>query len=551
MDTNSKMSKDIFKRFKPDTHSIKFKLWLYFVLFAAGLMLLLWFLQIFFLNHYYSNMKETTIDNAVSSMVFEYQNAENEDQFIGSMNSIAESNGMYTYIETRRGKDAFPNHNWSSKAAASVYADEKDKARKKLIKNKDMDSSVSFKTTRPDSENEILVYAIRLKQNENSKKVLFMYCITPLYPVDGTISILKTQLIYITIIGLAVAFLIALYLATRISNPISSINASAKKLAGGKYGITFTESSYSEIDALADTLTRTSMELEKSDNMQRDMIANVSHDLRTPLTMVKSYAEMIRDLSGDNPEKRNLHLQVIIDEADRLNQLVEDMLQLSRMQGGAIVLDRTIFNLKETVKTLMQPYEILEKQEGLHVYFVCQESYLFVDGDEERIKQVISNLINNAVKFAGTDNTVIVNLKRHGDKALCEVIDHGVGIPQAELSHIWEKYYKNSQNAGRPVQGTGLGLSICKEILTLHHVRFGVNSELGRGTTFWFEMNTRRSKETRERLALERKKAREQQGLTPVRPKRPRIDRETKEILARERAAREKARREKAKKNKK
>lgn len=488
------MKIDRLKKIKIDFHSIKFKLWLYFILFAAGLMLVLWFLQIFFLNNYYSTMKEESIDRAISSIAVEYQNSNDEEQFLKKMDSIAESNEMYTYLETPDGYDAFPEKNWGSKTQSLVYLEERESARKELLSKDNIDNYVSFKTVKPDSENKILVYAIKLSSTHEDKGVLFLYCITPLYPVDGTISILTDQLIYITIISLALAFLISFYLATRISNPISNIDASAKKLAKGKYGITFSESSYTEIDDLADTLTRTSIELEKADNLQRDMIANVSHDLRTPLTMIKSYAEMIKDLSGDDPDKRNSHLKVIIDEADRLNQLVEDLLRLSRMQGGAIKLNKKIFNLKETVKTLLQPYSILEEQEGIYVYFVCKEKHLFVVGDEEKIKQVVSNLVNNAVKFVGTDNTIIVNLKRRGGKAYCEVIDHGVGIPQAELDHIWERYYKVSQNGVRPAKGTGFGLSICKEILTLHHLRFGVSSELGRGTTFWFEMNIRRNK---------------------------------------------------------
>ena len=133
--------------------------------------------------------------------------------------------------------------------------------------------------------------------------------------------------------------------------------------------------------------------------LQKDLIANVSHDLRTPLTMVKSYAEMIRDLSGDNPQKRNAHLQVIIDEADRLNLLVNDMLTLSRMQSGAIVIEKTHFNIKEAVEGILLSYKLLMEEDGYRINLDCRGDIL-VDADPERMKQVFSNLINNALKLS-------------------------------------------------------------------------------------------------------------------------------------------------------
>lgn len=133
----------------------------------------------------------------------------------------------------------------------------------------------------------------------------------------------------------------------------------------GNYGVKFQGGHYTEIVELADTLTNASRELEKTDMYQKDLIANVSHDLRTPLTMIKSYAEMIRDLSGDNPEKRASHLAVIIDEADRLNVLVNDMLNMSRMQNRTITIERSNFDLKTTAESLLASYDLLAEQEGI------------------------------------------------------------------------------------------------------------------------------------------------------------------------------------------
>ncbi len=473
-----------------DSRSIKFRMWLYFILFAAGLMLVLWFLQIFFLNNYYSVMKEETTDKAATLITSKYLNTDNDEDFISTVESISAPNDIYTYFETEDGYDAFSSLNWGTKATSSTYFQEKATARQQLQSAGYTENSIIFKTTKPDSNNETLVYASRLRKGNS--RTIFMYVFSPLYPMDSTISILSSQLIYITIISIVLAVLMSFYLSSRISNPIQNMSRSANRLAKGEYGIVFRGGQYTELSDLADTLTRTSIKLEKSDVLQKDLIANVSHDLRTPLTMIKSYAEMIQDISGDDPEKRNAHLQVIMDEADRLNLLVSDMLALSRMQSGALTVDMAVFDLCEMIRQLLNSYSLLEEQESYHIKFECREKFVPVNADEERIKQVLSNLINNAIKFCGTDKEIIVTLKRRGAKALCQVTDHGVGIPQNELEYIWERYYRSSSNTVRSSQGTGLGLSIVKEILTMHKANFGVNSKIGHGTTFWFELDMSR-----------------------------------------------------------
>lgn len=315
-----------------------------------------------------------------------------------------------------------------------------------------------------------------------------LYIFSPLYPVKSTVSILRVQLVYITAIAIFLALALALYLASRISRPIKDITNSAAEMGKGHYGVKFKGGHYTEITDLANTLTNASRELEKTDMYQKDLIANVSHDLRTPLTMIKSYAEMIRDLSGNNPEKRAAHLSVIIDEADRLNVLVSDMLNMSRMQNRSITIERADFDIRATAESLLASYEILQEQEGYQIKFNAPAPIL-VNGDEAKIKQVISNLVTNAIKYCGEDKVIIINLKKSGRKMRCEVIDHGAGIAPDEINHVWERYYKSSTHHVRPTEGSGLGLSIVKEILTLHKANYGVNSKVGKGSTFWFEMD--------------------------------------------------------------
>ena len=226
----------------------------------------------------------------------------------------------------------------------------------------------------------------------------------------------------------------------------------------------------------------------QADNRQKDLVANVSHDLKTPLTLIKSYAEMIRDLSGDNPKKRNDHLAVIIDESDRMANLVSDMSTVSLMSRHEMKLNMAPFDLIPLTAEILASYEVYVVQQGYDFRFSSpKEAPVYADRD--RIAQVITNLTSNAIKYCGEDKVVIVNIKRTGRKYRIEVSDHGPGIKQEELPHVWDRYYKASSNYVRATTGSGLGLSIVKEILTLHKSDYGVISKEDKGTTFWFELD--------------------------------------------------------------
>jgi len=466
--------------FTPDLKSLKFKLWLHFFLFTVLILGLLWFLQIFFLNNYYEEMKIKDTNTIAHEITLMY----GEEGFIEEISDLSSNNDMYIHIEASDGSIIFEPTTYGSKHMGyATYLKEVERVKAELAVSPQ--PSVALTIPVEDTNYKVLAYGTFLDTTPGREIVLYLF--SPLYPVESTISILRSQLFTVTALSLLFASLIGIYLAMRIVKPIESINKNAKRLAKGEYGIRFQGGHYSEIIDLADTLTYTSLELEKASNLQMDLIANVSHDIRTPLTMVKSYAEMIRDLSGDNPEKRNAHLQVIIDEADRLNVLVSDMLAMSKMQSGVSAIEKTTFSIKEATESILQSYGVLIEQDGYTIVFNCPED-IRVYADEAKIKQVISNLINNAVKYCGEDKTVSVNIaKKHG-KMRFEVTDNGMGIDPSELEHIWDRYYKASTNHVRYTSGSGLGLSIVKNLLVLHKAEFGVNSEIGHGSTFWFEL---------------------------------------------------------------
>ncbi|MBQ7313937.1 MAG: hypothetical protein IJW81_10170 [Clostridia bacterium] len=260
----------------------------------------------------------------------------------------------------------------------------------------------------------------------------------------------------------------------------------ASKLALGNYNVNFDGGNCKETVMLSSTLNRAAYELSKLDKMQKDLIANVSHDLRTPLTMIAGYTEAMRDLPGEaTPE----NMQIVIDETNRLTSLVNDMLEVSRYQGGTQVLHPARFNFTEVIRTTLGRYGKLREKDGYTIRFEADRD-VFVEADEGRILQVVYNLINNAVNYTGEDKTVVIRqtVTDDGAAVLTEVIDTGIGIAKEDLPLVWERYYKVNDFHKRANMGTGLGLSIVKNILLLHGAEFGVNSKVGHGSNFWFKL---------------------------------------------------------------
>lgn len=306
-----------------------------------------------------------------------------------------------------------------------------------------------------------------------------------LTPVDATVQTLRVQLVYISIIIIVLSLILALIISRSVSKSIIKVNESAKKLAKGNYNVIFDGKDYMEIEQLSDTLNYTASELAKTENLQRELLANVSHDLRTPLTMIIAYSEVMRDLPGENTPE---NVQVVIEEAQRLTNLVNDMLDISKLQAGVLQMEQKEYDLTDSINGVMERYVKLKEQENYQIQF-RYENHVMVCADEYKIFQVLYNLINNAINYTGEDKRVVVEQIVKDKKVRIEVRDSGIGIPKDELGNVWERYYKVDKVHKRAVQGTGLGLSICKNILKLHGASYGVESEEGKGSTFWFELN--------------------------------------------------------------
>ena len=272
------------------------------------------------------------------------------------------------------------------------------------------------------------------------------------------------------------------------TNPLTKLSHATRQLAEGDYSVRVNVPETDEIGLLAADFNHMAGEVFRAAQLQRDLLANVSHDLRTPLTLIKGYAETVRDLTGDDPDKRTAQLDVIVDETDRLSGLVNSVMELSKMSSGTDKPEKVRFDLSQLCEEVAQRYEAVCAQNGytLKLELPDPETDCTISADPAMMERVLHNLLGNAMHHIGPDNVFIlrVNAPEKGTVRV-EVADHGAGITKEDLPYIFDRYYRSRSDAGKV--GTGLGLSITKAILQSHGFRFGANSTLGEGSCFWFE----------------------------------------------------------------
>lgn len=469
---------------------IKWKVFCYLAVFILITLALLWMFQIAFLDDFYRAIKTNTIKSTAQTVEKQLQNEHSTDQ----LENIATKKDIFIRVINADGTDRY------------IIADGPGKALKKLSKedlsglkqqvdqnggpilqisgqkkwNKDKHKIDTDKTK--NAFNQFIIYTNNVILNDGNE--IFVLIGTMISPVDATVETLRTQLVCISIIMVLFCVVLAFLISRNISKPIVKINRSAKELARGNYQVRFEEGGYREVAELGATLNYAAKELSTVENLRKELIANVSHDLRTPLTMITAYSEIMRDLPGENTSE---NVQVIIDEATRLTALVNDMLDLSKIQAGSDSLSIKEFNLTESINTILMRYAKLIENDGYHIDFDYEDD-VFVEADEMKMSQVIYNLINNAINYTGADKRVIIRQTVKKGLVTISITDTGKGIAEEELPYIWDRYYKVDKSHKRSTVGTGLGLSIVKGILEMHHVEYGVTSKLGKGSTFYFIM---------------------------------------------------------------
>lgn len=451
--------------------SIQFKALGYLITFNIVILILLWFCEISIFDIYYEKAQIETMNETVDKI-------RNSEDISTTLQEIVYNNDICIALTDETNYLA----TYNTKMNGCGLANDNIKVREMMLSfiksNLDVNS---YKFINEEKQVEALLYGVKY----DNDAYIFLY--SNLEDLSNVTLIIKKQIMYISIMGILVAIIISIFLANKITDPITKITRKARKLGNGNYDVAFDESDIIEIDELAKTLTQAKDELAKTDELRRDLMANVSHDLKTPLTMIKAYAEMIRDISYKDKEKMKEHLGIIVDETDRLAILVNDILELSKMQSNADVLNIEKFDLCQEIKTIIARYQIIKETEKYTINVNMPDKAL-VKADKKKIEQVIYNLINNAINYTGDDKIVTINVTKQKRHFLVEIIDTGKGIKKDEIPYIWDKYYKKDKKHQRNVISTGLGLSIVKQILEQHNFEYGVKSVLKKGSNFYFKI---------------------------------------------------------------
>lgn len=329
-------------------------------------------------------------------------------------------------------------------------------------------------------ENAKEIILTRIVEDDDSVSAVMVY--SAISPVDATVKTLTYQLWIIALFVAVAVVILTMALNRQIVRPLAVINEKAKSLPDGTYEEDASTNRYSEASELNQTLAKAAEDISKADRAKRDLIANVSHDLRTPLTMITGYGEMMIDLPE---EKTDENIQVIIDESKRLNTLVNDLLDLSKLQEHKIVLNQETFDLAVLLQSQIKKYEVYQFRDGYEIETHIDRD-AWITADQVRVAQVFNNFMTNAINYCGETRKIIVTEKVSENSVRVEVRDFGEGIDEKDLDKIWDRYYKVDKTHVRAVSGSGIGLAIVREILDLHGAEYGVSSKKGEGSTFWF-----------------------------------------------------------------
>ena len=455
----------------------------------------LWLLQTVFLQSFYNLM---LIYNTRSSAQSIIDNAGSED--ISEMiDDIARENSLLIYITDTNGEplyisDEYKNTHGRKKYGKNIIHNEKDNSKNENVTGyrslpDDFDSflqtlSGNDSGTAEYKDDNSYVYGAYIDYCGEEEKCV-LYISTLLDPVGSAVNIIRVQLAIVTVFSLAIGFALAWIMARRFSKPVLQLSDKAHTLGSNGYCEDFNKGFCAELDELSDTLDKTDKKLRESKTFQNELLANVSHDLRTPLTMIKGFAEEVGEYSWSDEEQRKSDIGIIIREADRLTALVNEILEYSELQSLDNTADFDEVDISALVNRIAENFDSLYKRDGYAIKREI-ESGLCINGSAPRLERAVCNLIDNAVRHTGDSKNITIRVKSENGVRV-EIIDSGEGIDEEILPHIWEKYYTSRQRQGKGV--SGLGLAIVRQIAVMHGAQYGVISRKGEGSTFYLVFN--------------------------------------------------------------
>ena len=305
-----------------------------------------------------------------------------------------------------------------------------------------------------------------------------MRYVTSLNKVDKQIIIIVAIALGIGLGILGMVYFSNLYFIRSIVDPVAGITETAKRIAAGSYGVQIEKRYDDEIGALTDTINDMSLKINQSEKMKNEFISSVSHELRTPLTAINGWAETIMNGEVRDAGDVKKGMGIIVSEARRLTNMVEELLEFSRIQDGRFTLSVEPMDIKAELEDAVYTYREFFRREGTELnHFDCDEEFPPIAGDPERLRQVFCNLLDNAAKHGGSGKRIDTAIARDEDQVVITIRDYGPGITAEELPNVKYKFYKGSSKA----RGSGIGLAVCDEIITRHEGTLDIDNAEGGG----------------------------------------------------------------------
>ena len=307
-----------------------------------------------------------------------------------------------------------------------------------------------------------------------------MRLVTATRELDKQVVLLALAIMGFAVVISCVVLLVNLAFMRKIAAPVAEVTEAAKRISDGSYGIQIANKYDDEMGQLVDNINQMSLQISQSEKMQTEFISSVSHELRTPLTAINGWGEtLLADDSGDTEQLRR-GVRIILRESRRLTNMVEELLEFSKIEDGRFTLRVEQMDLQAEVEDAIYTYRELFRQDGIDLEYLSAGEMFDepITGDPERLKQVLCNVLDNAAKHGGSGKRITVSMEQDGDYYVVRVRDYGPGIPEAELPFVKQKFYKGSSKA----RGSGIGLAVCDEIIHRHEGTFDIGNAPGGGT---------------------------------------------------------------------
>lgn len=503
------------ERMKPYKFSIRFKLTFALTAIMFGTIFSLWILNRTFLSDYYLNSKEKILGNTFEDINTIFKNAEDPNNLSDEDNlkleRYVENRNVSIYIINKN--KIFDQMEWLTPYDAQGfpngrYIRVKETIRDYIFNNNDkeiLQSNESYEMYKTYDKRLDLNYVELIGFLEGGYSI---YVRTNLESIHESVLIANQFLTKVGILSLILSSIIVFYISKKFSKPILELADISKKMSDLNFDVKYKVMTQDEIGELGNSINRLSEKLESTiselktannellsdlqnkvqiDEMRKDFLSNVTHELKTPIALIQGYAEGLKDNINDDPESRDFYCEVIIDEAQKMNTMVKKLLSLNQIESGNNHVNMSRFDITSLVRSVLAATEILMEQKQVTLYF-SQEEPVYVWADEYMIEEVLTNYISNALNHVDGARIIEVKIVKSDTLVRVAVFNTGANIPEEDIDNIWIKFYKVDKARTREYGGSGIGLSIVKAIMDSHNQKCGVvNHETG--VEFWFELD--------------------------------------------------------------